>query len=168
MVRAVRGRVREHVRAGKGISNDVIRNVCSALCSDAFRGVYSADRISVGIAALLDFIFVVNLEERASTTVGHFVTVVGTPEHVLYIDPYGLPCDNEYINNFMRGCRRPIYHNEKQIQSFDSVYCGVFAMLFVLYFDKRPNFKLKFKVKNIKDNDKLCMHYLRRIVRESC
>ena len=167
LVKTVRGRVREHVKAGKGISNDIIRNICGDLCSDSFRGVYSSDRISLGIAALLDFIIIVNLEKRGSGIVGHFVTIIGSPESVLYLDPYGFPCANEDIENFMRGAKRPIYCCRKQIQSFNSVYCGVFAMLFALYFDKRPSFKLNFKSVKLEDNDKLCMKYLRRLVNEN-
>ena len=161
----IKTRVEEHVKSRKGVSNDIIRNFCSRVCGNDFKGVFTADRIDLGIACLNNFIIVVNLDKRGSEDVGHFITIVGSAKNVLYIDPYGLPCWQKDVTRFLNACRRSIVYNRKQIQDFMSVYCGVYAMLFASYFGINPPFKLHFKKKKLQDNDKLCMQYLHRILK---
>lgn len=166
-------RVDEHVRPGEGLSNDVVDSFCTAGCGKDFRGVFSADCIPEKLAARGCFIIVVNLGRRKGRTakklpVGHFVTIYARPASVYYLDPYGLPCVQRHVRRFLQHCRRPINHNSRQIQDFNSVYCGMYAILFTLYFDRgervRKRLQFRWRRSKLRENDKLCMRYLNRLL----
>lgn len=165
-----------HVNEKKGLSNDAIDYFLRRTCGSDFLGVYSADYLPVRLAGRGRFIVVVNLGRRKGRTVGplpvgHFVTIVATPEEVYYLDPYGIPCVDGYVLRFLRSCQRTIQTLSYQIQSFDSVWCGLYAILFALYMDRQasarpPRFKLHFfkqKNKLIKNDDK-CGKYIEKLI----
>lgn len=143
------------------------------VCSSDFKGVFSADCIPHNLAAISRFIIVINLGTRKGVRgklpVGHFVTLVASPTSLIYIDPFGLPNMQPDINIFLQLCKRKnVYVNLRQIQHFNSVYCGFYAILFACYFDKQYHskkklFSLHFKNSNLYKNDSLCVEYLRRI-----
>ena len=169
---AVVAGVREHVRSGSGVTNTLVNRFCREICSSDFQGVFSADCIPLRLAARPRFIIVVNLGKRKGVEgelpVGHFVTIAASPSTVTYIDPFGFPCVQRDINTFLHLCGRRVYTNLRQIQHFNSVYCGFFAILFASYLDRRHHakkkiFQLRFKDTNLYQNDKLCMKYLQRI-----
>ena len=99
----------------------------------------------------------------------HFVTLCITPYYALYIDSIGLPIVHQEINNFIdQYSPRPIYFNTKQIQSFESSHCGLYAALFTLYFDQyeQHNMKMTF-FKNpalLLKNDDKCIQYIKKLV----
>ena len=163
----IQHRVNEHVQTGKGISNDLIRNFCSRYCNKNFKGVYTADRIPKFLAGRKSFVIVVNLAPRGDggKKEGHFITLVGRRDVIIYIDPYGIDCWQKDVKRFLKGCKRPVIYNKNQIQGFNSVFCGVYAILFATFMDgTTPPFQLKFSQSNFKINDKLCMFYLRKLL----
>lgn len=161
-------RVRSNVTKEKGMSNQTVARFCRSLCGDDFKGVYSADYIPTRLAARGRFIIVINLGvrrgRRGPLPMGHFVTVSADPSKVFYIDSYGLPNVEPHVTRFLQRCRRPVEFNLRPIQDLNSVYCGLFATLFAVYLDKQPDFKLIFKKQNLRENDKLCVRYLRRLI----
>ena len=49
------------------------------------------------------------------------------------MDPLGRPPNDEILNKKLNETKsRNIYYNSKQIQSFQSNYCGMYCMLFIL------------------------------------
>ena len=162
-------RLRLHVDPSIGLSNKVVERYTFLICGDKFKGVYSADRIPLRLAARPSFTIIVNLElmeERGRESGGHFVTVVGGEEEIYYIDPYGLPSAVPQVNRFLELCRRPIYQNFRQIQDLDSIYCGMYAILFARFFDREKSpFKMSFLRSNLKRNDRRCVEYLRRMIK---
>lgn len=161
-------RVKANVSKEGGISNETVARFCGSLCGKDFKGVFSADYIPRRLAARGRFIVVVNLGTRRGVRgklpMGHFITIAADPSKVLYVDPYGLPNVEPNVERFLRLCRRPVEFNLRQIQDTESVYCGLYAVLFSLYFDKKPDFKLRFRKRNLRKNDKLCVEYLRKMM----
>lgn len=170
LLRQLGNRVRVHVSPERGITNDFVARYCKKLCNDDFLGVYSADCLPVRFARHHRFTTIVNLGEvkgvRGSLPVGHFVTLVGSPGKVRYIDPYGLPVVQRHVKHFLEQTARPVTANTTQIQDFASIACGLYAILFAKYFEEEPaKFKLNFLKRDLKKNDKLCVEYIRRFLR---
>ncbi len=100
-------------------------------------------------------------------TGGHFVCIHAEESFVFYIDSLGmipLAVTNQ-LEQFLTKCKRPIFYNRRQVQAVESVYCGLYACLFTLYFGM-PIFK-EWKLvfyKNLKENDKLCLKYLKKML----
>ena len=171
-------RVSQHVRAGKGISNRVLQRFCSNVCTKKFAGVYSADRLPGELTARGSFIAVVNLGKRRGVggrpDPGHFVTIVGERGRLWYLDPYGLPVFQPHVLQFLdlRRRRWTVIENTKQIQDADSYYCGLYAILFSMYYDlprrqrgKVVRFEWHKRRKDLKKNDALCVKYIRELLR---
>lgn len=161
-------RMRVNVSAKSGVSNVFLDRFTRLVCSTNFKGVYSADYIPAGLAALTRFTLIVNLGERRGVRgpleVGHFVTIVGLPDKMLYVDSFGLPSLQRHVDLFLKNCGRKVVCNERQLQQFDSVMCGLYAAMFAAYFDQERPFPLKFDRERLERNDKLCVSYLRRLI----
>ena len=159
-----------HASRSKGISNALLERLCKRLCSKDFKGVFAANKIPRLLAGVSNFSIIVNLGEvdgsDAEIPVGHFVCINGNAERILYIDPYGLPCMQPKVLEFLLLSRRPLMENMRQIQHFDSPYCGLYSVLFVVYFDKEASdwMKMKFNKKELWGNDKKCVGYLKRLL----
>lgn len=166
-IRLLESRVKRNVKKGKGVTNETVYRFCKLSTSDKFRGVFPCDLIPSGIAVRSRFIFIVNLAPKRvpnAPSQGHFVTICGDPSEIYYVDSYGLPCAEKRVQNFLSLCNRPIKFNVKAIQDLNSAFCALYAILFVLYFDKEPDFPLKFDKKRLRGNDSLCKNYIERII----
>jgi hypothetical protein len=159
--------VAANVDSENGVSNQTIGEFCELLCekSGNFVGVFAADEIP-NLEEDKNFTIVVNLAERGLNQLnGHFVTIRAKPTHILYIDPVGLPCLQSRVTRFLRLCQRPVLSNDSMIQSVDSNYCGMYAVLFTCHLShSRPSPPLTFRARPGPENDKLCMHYLARLI----
>ena len=175
-------RVGINVKPGRGISNRLLRRLTTLACTDSFRSVFSADCIPTArLARRGKFCIIVNLQPRlagppaaASHGAGHFVAIVVDRHRVRYLDPYGLPCQQTQVLTFLKQVGRvggrQVHFNRRQIQSFDSVYCSLYALLFCLYFDPgrkdRPKFKLEFydDEDELLRNDEKCVRYIKDLI----
>ena len=167
--------LRRHVSAGKGVSNTLLWRLGKLACGRDFHGVYPANKIPRSLARRGRFVVIVNLGERqpgvAKLPVGHFVCVAGEVGKVNYVDPYGLPCIQPKVVQFLSDCQRKVWENKKQIQHFDSAYCALYSLLFAVYFDKKfsnalpaKRFCLRFYRDRLKSNDRKCVEYLQRLI----
>lgn len=144
-----------------GLSNHVLTNLLNHLSvSDKYyKGVFAFDNIPNNLCNESVFIIIVNIGL-------HFVTIYATSDFVLYIDSLGKPSPSN-MSFFLSQCKRPIFFNNRQIQSFTSTHCGFFAVLFVLFFNgKEKGTKMrpiKFHDTNLSSNDKLCTKYIKQI-----
>lgn len=162
------------VSADKGVSNTLLARLGRTSCRGGdFYGVYPANKIPRWICKRGRFVIIVNLGERVPgrrLPVGHFVCVAGERRRVNYIDSYGMPCMQPKVLRFLKDCRREIWENEKQMQHLESAYCGLYALLFTVYFDRKfshalpPGFKLRFYKGGLKSNDKKCVQYLQQLL----
>jgi len=66
---------------------------------------------------------------------------------LIYIDSFGHPVKDSRVKQFIkaRAPNLPLYYSSTQIQSKSSTYCGLYAVLYTLYFDRCNNFKGKRK-----------------------
>ena len=173
--RLLRG-VEEHAHPEKGLSNTLVERFCHLICTNFFKGVFAADCIPQRkLAKTPRFCIVVNLGERKKKKrgkplpVGHFVTIVASPEAVRYFDSYGFPVTQSHVLRFLRLCKRNVLCTPKQVQDFDSKICGLYASLYAGYNDpgrrRDPEFKLRFYVRRkLERNDALCVRYLRKLI----
>lgn len=165
-------KVREGVNVGAnpkrgGMTNRLVDKLVFLKCGDLFGGVYSADDIPPSFSAKKNFIIIVNLGKK-STVEGHFVTLVGRPTYIKYIDSYGFPPFQSDVVTFLNACNRPVRHNKIQIQSVLSKKCGFFAILFACraankHGGKKLVFALGGSQSDLEKNDKLCVKYLRQL-----
>lgn len=162
--------IKTHVSKHKGISNVLVERLCKKVCSKDFKGVFAANKLPRRLAIVGRFSIIVNLGETDGSDtdlpVGHFVCISAVPTRISFIDPYGLPCIQPRVLSFLKESRRPIWENVRQIQHFDSPYCGLYSILFTVYFDKEAQswLRMDFNKSNLLKNDEKCMYYLEKII----
>lgn len=156
-----------------GMTNDVVNQLCQDICNqeteNRFMGVFPADKIPFQFVSNAPYFnIIVNLAEIEKNEVnGHFVSIICTPNVCLYIDPFGLPIFSSKIKNFLTQCGRATYYNNKTIQNITSPYCGMYAILFCIFFNKDDRkTRMRFNTTKCEMNDKLCVKYIRQLIRE--
>lgn len=145
-----------------GLSNTFINKILSRKCM-LYKGVFSANNIDIVLSKLSDFSIVCNLSNFAEKG-SHWITIIAKSNFVIYIDPFGLSCINATIRNFLTDCKRPVFYNTKTIQSPSSNFCGMYAIMYCLYFDQDRKFNLYFDCENILGNDELCLLYINKMI----
>jgi len=97
---------------------------------------------------------------------GHFVTVLKIRDKIMYIDPL---CLNQYVPLLQTLFALPVFYLVNPIQSINSDYCGFYSILFVLHQTYTPTLHLDFIVSNqqveLRTNDKLCIKYIKQIIK---
>ena len=132
-----------------------------------FIGVFSANELDF----LIDknnFSLIVNSNENTDFSIGHFITIIVKKFEIIYIDSFGIKCANKKILQFMESLERPIRFNNQQIQHIFSNYCGLYAILFILYYDKkniRKKIKLYFVKRFLKKNDVKCLKFIKKLIK---
>ena len=104
---------------------------------------------------------------------GHFVSVVVGRRSVIYIDSFAAPLLRAEVgalfSRLQRDAKyaRTVYVNQRQIQSLSSTFCGMYAVLFSLWYLVDPSRRPKqvFHDKSLARNDKLCLAYLKEMIR---
>ena len=111
----------------------------------------------------------------------HFVTVIVNDYSVQYFDSFALPITDTKIRSFLeylllpptplpnRDARKKLFFaNKKQIQDYTSTHCGLYAVLFAVWYIKPASkrFTLRFSndVNLLMRNDKLCLKYLKQFI----
>lgn len=146
-----------------GLSDLYIENVLENTCV-LFNGCFSCDNISENICSLKYASLIVNLSNSYESGT-HFITIILKPQHVIYLDSFGKPCQNDLIYEFMRKCNRPIIMNDLCIQHVLSNYCGFFCMALCLYHDSERDFYLNYS-NNLIENDVLSVLYVIDMINE--
>ena len=144
----------------EGISDEVISDflhMCKV--SNKFKGVYPFKNLPDSLKKESHFSIIVNIGH-------HFVTLHVKPTYILYIDSFGQPISNREILDFLgkKLHHIPLYYNTRQIQSLYSSHCGIYAIFFILYHDKRINLPMKFSNQDLLQNDFLCIQHIKSIV----
>ena len=163
--------INNHVASKFGITKTLLNSICSSFAPNLYKGLFSPQEIPFQkLKKLSHFTIIVHLK---GLTIGHFVTIYVSPTTIYYIDPYGFPCLDQNVRTFLKKLRnntkwmkRNIFYNEKQIQHRKSVYCGFYAILYVIYFDSNVNqnkVTIKFS-NNLFNNDMLCKQYINKLI----
>lgn len=179
---------------GRGVSNVFISDVLKRYCAD-FVGTFACDKIPVNRLSQLDrYSLVCNLSP-AHLPGSHFVAVMVDERRIVFSDPLILPTRflAGGIRRFLRsaaaaavatdgggsrgrkkrGRRRIVLKPPHRVQSTDSYFCGLFAMVYVMHFDSRVRGKperLHFRPvregnsDDGADNEELCVKYLTQMI----
>lgn len=132
--------------------------------SRSFRGVYACDKLPSDLCCQENFSIVVNLSPHTEEG-SHWISIISTASCVIYADSFGLPPMNKAILNFLLKCNRPkIYWVTQRVQADTSQYCGYYCILYIIYFEKLPNFTMRF-TDNYPDNDRKCIAYLQEFLK---
>ena len=111
--------------------NDYLKN------SKSFIGCFPKDKLkNIKINKKKNMSCIVNLDD--STGPGsHWIVILYHPKlpHSYYIDSFGLKPAVDIVK-FLKKYNKPIYYNDKNIQSIDSVRCGSFTVDIIEFFDK--------------------------------
>lgn len=84
--------------------------------------------------------FIINIDS-SSEEGEHWVALFINNKKGEYFDSFGLPPFEKEIKIFIfRNCKKGCVYSSKQLQSFESQTCGVYAMLFVLWGCKGKKF----------------------------
>ena len=108
----------------------------------------------------------------------HFVSVIITAVSILYIDSFaGRLSTPQLATLFSRVKKREtksrsgvlnrtFFRNKRQIQSIESTHCGLYAILFCVWYLKHPSdrMKLRFSQSDLNQNDAMCVKYLKKLV----
>lgn len=126
-----------------------------------FHGIFASNDIPKFVAAKEKFTLICNLSPNTSKGT-HWITIIGKPEFILYLDSFGLPPLNMDIKQFLKTCNRPTYWNKKNLQFEESNACGYYCILFCLHFEMEKS-TIKFS-ENLIQNDMNCIKYIREII----
>ena len=139
-----------------------------------FCGCYSDDELPYNLHLYNEdsFTIVVNLSKRWQPGT-HFIVIAKTSKAVIYLDSFGRkpPPQCDGIRAFLRASPLPLHYNDQQLQAFDSVYCGFFAILFCLLHSRNEEWTLRnselpvFDGENLKKNDLIVLEHIRKFVR---
>lgn len=146
-----------------GITNLDIDNLLENC--NTFYGTFSCDAIPLTLITKMRFSIICNLSKKSELGT-HFVTIIVFKTYALYIDSLGLSCTNSDISNFLISLNRSIFFNSVQFQNVNSIFCGFYAMLYVLYFDSNKNSQIMGKIRFTHDlvkNDIICVKYLNKL-----
>ncbi len=119
-----------------GLTNQVVAQLARQVCPH-WKGLYSCDQLMTlpltTFRHLPVWSLIINLAEQ-DTLDGHFIALAKTQETVHYFDPLGLRLRDTNVDTFLQALRLPVeYHHAKAIQHPQSHFCGLMAMLALIY-----------------------------------
>jgi len=143
----------------KMISNVYIENLFTHI--KGFKGVYSSNNI--GKLSRSGECLIINFD-KAGESGSHFVCLyMKSKNHCLYFDSLNLPIIPFEIYKYLSNQSFHITNSSQNIQSFDSVYCGFYCMLFIICnkigFEYWKKISKKFKQRCM-SNDSKCISFL--------
>lgn len=149
------------------ISNFFIDSVLRPLCSH-YQSTFASDMIPRSLTNVRHFSLVTNLSKHGFPG-SHWCTVIRNDQDIFYIDPLGLPCISEDIQDFLdcfKGLN--VMQNRQQIQAFDSQYCAFYcvflALLYEAIFQDLDVGEFSFHQDNLKLNDALVVDYIVHLI----
>lgn len=165
-----------HANPHLGLTNVLLNSICKSFCPTHYVGLYSPEKIPVSrLRKLSKFTFIILL---SGAPTGHYVLVHASPSTIYYIDPYGLPCFDGKVLKFLYSSsgkkkekkkkKRAVLINKRQIQHEKSVYCGMYVVLYSVYFDsslRQSKVNIKFHQNPSLANDKLCIQYINSMLK---
>lgn len=151
----------------EGLSNEIIEDFATHANIDAhFAGVYHMHELPSHLPrSRAEFSIIINIDN-------HWTTLYWSNTYILYIDSFGegMPSAVEvYVKKFCEP-HQAILFNNHPIQDKTSTHCGLFSMLFILFFDRKAKASdpyifnnvvhLRFSECNLLLNDQLCLKYI--------
>ena len=144
------------------VSNIYLNDVCKYLKN--YQGTFSCDGIKKPNFNnnISTYIFNLSkLNEKGSHLVA--IQINSKAKKVIYFDSFGFPCTNKDILTFIFSVNNKYEYNSKQIQDFESNYCGMYCLAFVMHHDsnnKFINFLRMFNSDKLIKNDEIVVNYI--------
>ena len=165
-VKVIASELKKHVSDVDGMTNTMVNKLARAFCLQHYKGLCMPSQLEKKrstVFARMPFSTIVN-------TGNHFVAIIGTEQSIMYLDSNGMPCLESRTKAFLQSFpNKVVVYNKKRIQGIQSMFCGLYALLFVTYFDRPRKFQLHFKSRpgqKGKANEELCLQYLARLLNE--
>jgi hypothetical protein len=147
-----------------GLTNKYVEDIGFQVV-DNFLGVFPCD-IQPDVSGMKTFSLIFN--ESAHNEEGtHFVCIYASKNRVYYFDSMGLSLENDYIKMFTYSCGRPVTLSRKQLQSFESNFCGFFCLCFLIYMSQDRPFNNFFRCfsSNLKVNDVIVIEFIKNMLK---
>lgn len=145
------------------VSNIYLNSICKYLKN--YQGTFSCNGIKKPNLNIDISTYIFNLSkmnEKGSHLVA--IQINSKDKKVTYFDSFGFPCTNKDILSFIFSVNNKYEYNSNQIQSFDSNYCGMYCLAFVMYHDSNKkfiNFLKMFNSDNLFKNDNIVVNYIK-------
>lgn len=148
-----------------GLTNGYVESLGKKHCKH-FLGVFPCNIHPQVNKNIKNFSLIFN-ESKHNEDGTHFIAIFLSNNKLFYFDSLGLKCENEYILKFLKKFEKDIIENKKQIQSYNSIFCGYFCLAFVTFMTKYNDlnkFLNIFNEKNLKLNDKIIVELLINLI----
>ena len=148
----------EYLGSGVGLHNLEIDKFLNGCKTSFYRGVYSCDNIPDQLTLEKQFTIICNLSKESESGT-HFVVIVYNNGAVLYLDSLAMNITiHDDISNFLKKITvNEILFIKYRIQPLNSDTCGLYCILFVLLFDRKPKKMLMHFKRNTYNNDYICI-----------
>ncbi len=144
-----------------GLTNGYVESLGKKHCKN-FLGVFPCN-IQPKINKTIKRFSLIFNESKHDEEGSHFIAIFLDKNKLYYFDSLGLKCENDYILKFLNKFSMEIVENNKQIQSYNSIFCGYFCLAFVTFMTTHNDLKKFlniFNEKNLKLNDKIVVELI--------
>ena len=146
-----------------GISNYTLEKYCKKiLTKNNFLGVYPCDSYPLKFLMLENASMIFNLSPHYDSG-SHFVSILKKSNLIYYFDSFGKKLTNTDIKTFLKKGKFQIKINNVKIQDFNSHFCGLYCLAFLIYSQRNNKpftFVKIFDKNNLKNNDKIVVQYI--------
>ena len=158
----------------KGLTNTYVNRLSKQLLSKNFFGTFSCDRIKNVTNKVLkerqSFSLIINISP-SSVMQGHFIALSfkASKNSLIIFDSLKLPFSDPNVARFLNQLKvqvpsLKIKYAKRQIQSFESNFCGYYVIGFLLSQDRLhetlTTYMRRFHLKPVKENDTIVLNYI--------
>ena len=147
-----------------GLSSDYISRLCK-LCLTNPPEIMACDNFYSKSYLPENSTYVVNTQ-KSNLPGSHWISILVKKNSILYFDSTGLPVINEYILKRLKLCNLPIIHSEASIQGLFSMFCGYYALAFLIkcHEEEMPFeiFLNIFKDGESEENEQICLKLIKQ------
>ncbi len=145
-----------------GLTNDYLQKLTSKLVPN-FEGVFSADELHTIKNKKKKSVSIIFNTGKLGTPGIHFISIYITKNITYYFDSFGKRNIQSDIAKFITKLNRKCVMLCKPIQHITSNFCGLYALAFLLWKNKRKPISSFYKIfskTNLKLNDKIVSKFI--------
>lgn len=149
--------------SGGGITNEYLEKLGDKILKNNFVGVFPCDLPPDNIKRKT---FSIIFNTGKSNTKGeHFISIFVNTNNIFYFDSFGNNISNKFIQDYLKTLlkKRKWHYNKFKIQHNKSIFCGFFAIAFLLSKYKKMHHKTfirNFSKNRLKQNDKKVVKFI--------
>ena len=164
IVKFLSSQLKQHVNENWGMTNSILNDLAETLCPRLYAGMYAPHQLKSSRlrTRTKPYTLIVNVGN-------HFVSIYVSKTVALYVDSYGMRIFRPKVREFLKSLEVPVFFNDRQLQSGHSKYCGLYALLFCMYFECYSNRSMQtyFNFHKLAGpgNDRLCIAYIKKLIK---